>query len=88
MTFASELKIKAEDFRKLTDAILQNSYSATLIIANKVCQMLAKATESECVILFVINKDRTVRVSVSQPRSNEFVAAFALQIANNFNAMN
>src|SRR5436190_16238997 len=88
MTFARELKIDAEDFRKLTGTILENSYAASLSIADRPCEMLAEATGSECVMLFVIRKDGAIQVKVSKPQSNEFVAAFALQISNSFNAMN
>jgi hypothetical protein len=88
MTFAPGLRINPGDFRGLTDEILKGSYSASISKADKACTMLAEATRAECVILFVINKDGTVRVNVSQPKPNDFVAAFALQIANSFDAMN
>jgi hypothetical protein len=88
MTFASGLKFKSEEFRKLTNKILDGVYSATTSKEDKACIMLAEATSAECVILFVIKKDGSVSVTVSQPKSDEFVAAFALQIANSFDQMN
>lgn len=88
MTFALQLKVDAAAFRRLMDEILKNLYATSIGISNKACVMLAGATDAECVILFLIEKDGAVRVAVSQPKSNEFVAAYALQIANSFDAMN
>src|ERR1035441_5650331 len=62
ITFAPGVKIKPEEFRKLTNEILENTYSTSIAKANKACMMLAEATNSECVILFLIKKDGTVLV--------------------------
>jgi hypothetical protein len=88
ITFAPGVNIKPEEFRKLMNAILEDTYSTSIAKTNKGCVMLAEATNSECVILFVIKKDGSVLVNVSEPKPNEFVAAFALQVANGFDAMN
>lgn len=88
MTFAPGLQIDAAAFHKLTDEILKNTYALSTATPNRGCVMLAEATGAECVILFIIEKDGAMLVSVSQPKSNEFVAAFALGIANSYNAEN
>jgi len=88
MNFAPQLKVDAATFHRLNEEILENSYATSMEISNKACVMLAEATGAECVILFLIEKDGAVRIAVSEPKSNEFVAAYALQIADSFNAMN
>jgi hypothetical protein len=88
MTFATELKMGGAGFRKLTEEILNDTYSESITRPNKACVMLAEATGAECVMLFLIQKGGVVQVSVSQPKTSEFVAAFALQIANSLDEMN
>jgi len=88
MQLAPWLDIGAAAFRRLTDEILKDTYAASIGTANKVCKLLMTATSAECVILFLIEKDGALRVWVSQPKPNEFVASFALQIADSFDAMN
>lgn len=88
MAFAPEIKINPQEFRELVKEILRGLYTTSISKADKTCVMLAEATNSECVILYAINRDGIFRVNVSQPKSNEFVAAFALQVANGLDARN
>ena len=88
MSFAPELEIDATVFRQLTDAILNNTYSASITRPHGACLMLAEATDADCVVLFLIKRDGAVNIIVSQPSSNEFVAAFALKIAQSFDSRN
>ena len=88
MSFAPGFKISATVFRQLTDEILKDTYSVSIDSPNRACVMLAEQTCAECVILFLIEKDGAVRVAVNQSRPKDFVAAFALGIANSFVAMN
>jgi hypothetical protein len=88
MTFAPGLSVGPNEFRQLTEAILAGDFAESLKTPNKACVMFAQATEAESVILFVIRKDGTVSVSVSEPKPAEFVAAFSLGISNNFDSMN
>lgn len=88
MSLAPGLKMDAAAFEGLTNAILNDTYTTSISTPNQACIKLAAATDAECVILFLIEKDGAVRVSVSQPKPKDFVAAFALGIANGVLAMN
>lgn len=88
MSFTLGLRIDGAAFRRLTNEILNGTYTESIATVNKACVMLAKATDAEGVILFLIDKDGAVRVAVNQPMAKDFVAAFALGIANRYVAMN
>jgi hypothetical protein len=88
MTFGPGLEIDAAGFCALADDLLENAYSASLSAADRACVMLAEATDAKCAILFIINKEGGIRVSVSAPQSGEFVSASALYIADALAARN
>jgi|SRR5579862_9460454 len=88
ITFANGFRFEPAEFRRLTNEILDGSFLTSISVADKACGMLADATEAECVIMFVIGKDSYVQTRVSRPESKEFVAGYALQIANGLEAMN
>ena len=81
LSFAPSFETDSAEFERLTTHILADVYSTNISKSDKACEMLCKATAAECVIVFIINHDGPVRVGVSEPRSKEFVAAFALQIS-------
>lgn len=88
VAFANGINFEPAEFRRLTNEILDGSFSTSISVADRACGMLADATDAECVIMFVIGKDGFVQTRVNRPESKEFVAGYALQIAKGFDAMN
>jgi hypothetical protein len=52
ISLAPGFKFGSEEFKGLTEKILDNCYAQSIRIPDKACQMLAEATDAEDVILF------------------------------------